>query len=313
MQRIDTTMITPVPLAMPLARLAAAHKRYGTTIALHALDLSVYPGEVLALLGPNGAGKSTALGLLTGRLGVDGGSADLFGRDPREPEARRGIGVMLQEATLPETLTVAEQVRLFASYYPDPRSVADTLSMAGLSDLAHRRCGQLSGGQQRRVQFALAIVGRPPLLFVDEPTTGLDVEARRGFWSVLRELRTAGTAIVLTTHYLEEADALADRIVLIGQGRVLAEGTPDAIKSRVAGKRLRCRTNLAHSLLSNWDEVDALHAEGDRVMLRTGRAEALLRRLLTADPELSELELAPLGLEEAFLALTDPSLIKEAA
>jgi ABC-2 type transport system ATP-binding protein len=297
----------------PLARLAGAHKRYGSTVALHALDLSIHAGEVLALLGPNGAGKTTALGLLTGRIAPDSGQARLFGIDPRDPAARRGIGVMLQEATLPETLTVAEQVHLFASYYPNPRSVEETLKLAGLSDLARRRCGQLSGGQQRRVQFALAIVGRPPLLFVDEPSTGLDVEARRGFWAVLRELRAAGTAIVLTTHYLEEADALADRIVLIGQGRVLAEGSPDAIKSRVAGKRLRCRSALPLVQVQAWPEVESARCDGEQLELRTRQAEALLRRLLQADAGLSELELTALGLEEAFLALTDAHQIQEAA
>ncbi len=301
------------PSLPPLAVLSGAHKRYGATVALQALDLAIHPGEVLALLGPNGAGKSTALGLLTGRIGVDSGKASLFGRDPREPAARRGIGVMLQEAQLPDTLTVAEQVRLFASYYPAPRAVDETLALAGLGDLARRRCGQLSGGQQLRVQFALAIVGRPPLLFVAEPTTGLDVEARRAFWAVLRGLRAAGTAIVLTTHYLEEADALADRIVLLGAGRVLAEGSPDAIRARVAGKRLRCRSALPLAQLRAFPDVDSAEAVGDRVELRTRAAEALLRRLLAADPNLSDLELAPLGLEDAFLAITADDRLQEDA
>lgn len=296
-----------------LARLEQAHKRYGAQVALQALDLEVRGGEVLALLGPNGAGKTTALGLLTGRIAPDSGSARLFGRDPRDAATRRGIGVMLQEAQLPDTLTVAEQVRLFASYYPQPREVDETLRLAGLIDLGGRRCGQLSGGQQRRVQFALAIAGRPPLLFVDEPTTGLDVEARRIFWSVLRQLRADGVAIVLTTHYLEEADALADRIVLLGEGRVLAEGTPQAIKSRVAGKRLRCRTRLTQTELAEFAEVESVQCSGELVELRSRRPEDLLRRLLAADTSLSDLELAPLSLEEAFLTLTAPAPVEQAA
>jgi ABC-2 type transport system ATP-binding protein len=296
-----------------LARLARAHKRYGAQIALQSLDLEVHAGEVLALLGPNGAGKTTALGLLTGRIAPDGGSAQLFGRDPRDAATRRGIGVMLQEAQLPDTLTVEEQVRLFASYYPQPRAVDETLRLAGLSDLGRRKYGQLSGGQQRRVQFALAIAGRPALLFVDEPTTGLDVEARRGFWSVLRELRAEGVAIVLTTHYLEEADALADRIVLLGNGRVLAEGTPQAIKSRVAGKRLRCRTSLTLAQLGAFAEVESVQRSGELVELRSRRPEDLLRHLLAADTGMTDLELLPLSLEEAFLSLTAPMPLEQAA
>lgn len=298
---------------VPLASLLAAHKHYGALVALQALDLDIYAGEMLALLGPNGAGKTTALGLLTGRIAPDSGSVRLFGRDPRDVAARRGIGVMLQEAQLPDTLTVAEQVRLFASYYPQPRSVEETLHLAGLAELGGRKYGELSGGQQRRVQFALAIVGRPALLFVDEPTTGLDVESRRGFWRVLRELRAAGAAIVLTTHYLEEADALADRIVLLGEGRVLAEGTSQAIKARVAGKRLRCRTHLTLAQLGAFADVESVQRCGELVELRSRRPEDLLRHLLAADAGLSDLELAPLSLEEAFLSLTATTPLEQAA
>ncbi len=295
----------------PLAHLEGASKRYGAIEALHPLDLELRAGEVLALLGPNGAGKTSALGLLTGRLSPDAGAARVLGRDPRDAQARRAIGVMLQEASLPDALRVEELVRLFASYYPAPRTPAETLALAGLEPLARRRYDQLSGGQQRRVHFALAICGRPALLFVDEPTTGLDVEARRGFWEVLRALRDEGVGIVLTTHYLEEADALADRIVLLAEGRVLAEGSPAAIKSRVAGRRMRCRSALATAVLAGWPEVDAVAREGEWIDLRSTRPEALLRRLLAADPALDQLEVAPLSLEEAFLTLTRP--LQEAA
>lgn len=298
-------------ISSPLARLDGASKRYGAIQALQPLDLELRAGEVLALLGPNGAGKTSALGLLTGRLSPDAGSARILGRDPREAQARRAIGVMLQEASLPETLRVAELVRLFASYYPTPRPLAETLELAGLDALARRRYEQLSGGQQRRVHFALAICGHPALLFVDEPTTGLDVEARRGFWQVLRTLRDEGAGIVLTTHYLEEADALADRIVLLAEGRVLAEGSPAAIKSRVASRRVRCRSGLATELLATWPEVDAVTREGEWLDVRSTRPEALLRRMLAADPALDQLEVAPLSLEEAFLTLTRP--LQEAA
>jgi len=232
------------PRGALLARLHAASKSYGQVRALADVSLEVRAGEVLAVLGANGAGKTTALGLLTGRFGVDSGAVEVLGGDPRDAAIRRGIGVMLQDGGLPDTLRVAEHVRLFSTYYPNPRPLAETLAMAGLTELATRRYGALSGGQQRRVQFALAICGRPALLFVDEPTVGLDVESRRNFWAVLRQLRDEGTGIVLTTHYLEEADALADRVVLVAAGRVLAADTPAGIKSRASGKRLRPRTRL---------------------------------------------------------------------
>lgn len=288
----------------PLARLAGAAKRYGTLTALDGIDLEVRAGEVLAVLGANGAGKTTALGLLTGRLSPDAGHATLFDADPRDPAVRRGIGVMLQDGGLADTVRVAEHVRLFSSYYARPRPVAETLAMAGLEALARRPYAELSGGQQRRVQFALAICGRAPLLFVDEPTVGLDVESRRNFWAVLRRLRDEGTAIVLTTHYLEEADALADRIVLLARGRVLAEDTPAGLKARAAGKRVRARSSLSVAQVAAWPEAARVIAVDDRLDVASADVEGLLRRWLAADPALAELEVRPLNLEEAFLSLT---------
>lgn len=287
-----------------LARLAGARKTYGPVTALAGVDLAVHAGEVLAVLGANGAGKTTALGLLTGRLGADSGRVELFGRDPRDPAVRRGIGVMLQDGDLADTLRVAEHVRLYSSYYPKPRHLDDTLALAGLADLARRPYGALSGGQKRRVQFALAICGRAPLLFIDEPTVGLDVEARRAFWAVIRRLRAEGTAIVLTTHYLEEADALADRIVLMGNGRVLADDTPARVKSLAAGKRVLARSRLPLASLQAWPETESVRQVEGRIEATTARPEALLRRWFAADADLADLEVRPLALEDAVLALT---------
>jgi ABC-2 type transport system ATP-binding protein len=275
--------------------------------ALREVDIDVRAGEVLAVLGANGAGKSTALGLLTGRLGADSGQVELLGGDPRDARIRRGIGVMLQEGRLPDTLRVAEHVRLYSTYYPHPRPLADSLAIAGLEDIARRRYGELSGGQQRRVQFALAICGRPAVLFVDEPTVGLDVEARRNFWSVLRQLRGEGTGIVLTTHYIEEADALADRVLLLADGRVLAEDTPAGIKARAAGKRVRARTALALAAISAWPGVRSASLAEGVTELVTNDAEQVLRRWLASDAGLSDIECRPLSLEEAFLTLTAPA------
>jgi ABC-2 type transport system ATP-binding protein len=293
----------PAPGAV-LASLRGVHKRYGATHALDDVTLEVRAGEVLAILGANGAGKTTALGLLTGRISCDAGTVDLMGGDPRDPIRRRGIGVMLQEADIADTLRVAEHVRLYSSYYPQPRPVAETLELAGLTALAQRPYGALSGGERRRVQFALALCGRAPLVFVDEPSTGLDVESRRNLWDVLRRLRAEGTGIVLTTHYLEEADALAERIVVLAGGREIAQDTPAGIKNRAAGRRLRARTSLCIDQLRSWPEVDAVSALDGRIELRSRAPEAMLRRWLAADPTLADLEVAPLSLEEAFVSLT---------
>ncbi|MFM2043207.1 MAG: hypothetical protein RLY86_1783 [Pseudomonadota bacterium] len=279
-------------------------KRYGAVTALDGLDLAIPAGGVTALLGPNGAGKSTAINLMLGRLRPDAGQVSLFGRDPRDVAARARVGVMLQTATLPQQLTVGEQVALFAGYYPDPRPVAEAVALAGLSGLEDRRCTKLSGGQQRRVQFALAIVGRPDLLVLDEPTVGLDLEARRGFWATVRDLAAAGTTVLLTTHHLEEADALADRVVVIDRGRVIADGSAAFIKSRVAGRIIRCRTRLTPADLSALPGVRDVQVSGGEVRLVTDAAEETLRPLLARDPGLADLTVTGAGLEEAFVALT---------
>ncbi|KAA2284208.1 ABC transporter ATP-binding protein [Arenimonas fontis] len=292
------------PAPGPLAALRGAGKRYGAVHALDGVDLEVRPGEVLAVLGPNGAGKSTALGLLTGRVGADAGRVSLFGGDPRQPEIRRHIGVMLQEARLPDALRVHEHVALHSSYYGAPRPVAESLELAGLTALARRPYGALSGGEQRRVQFALALCGRPALMFVDEPTTGLDVEARRNFWQVIRRLRDEGVAIVLTTHYLEEADALADRIVLLAGGRVRAEGSPEQLKRQAAGSCVTARSHLSPEVIAAWPEAAAVQRMEGRLQVRTAQPEQLLRRWLAADPSLAGLQVQALSLEDAFLDLT---------
>lgn len=298
-----------------LARLSGVRKRYGATLALDGVDFYLGRGEIVALLGPNGAGKSTALGLLCGRLSADSGSVELLGADPRHWRSRQRLGVMLQEARLPEPLRVGEYLALFASHFPDPRPIAEVLAWCGLEALAARRCDALSGGEQRRLQLALAIVGRPAVLLVDEPTTGLDVEARQRFWALIDGLRREGVAMVLTTHYLEEADALADRIVLLDQGRVRAEGTPAQIKALAAGKRLRFRSALALDEIARLPEIDTVAMEQGVVCAQSQAPEAALRVLLQRDPGLSELEVLPLRLDEAFVALTTrrPATLKEAA
>jgi ABC-2 type transport system ATP-binding protein len=258
----------------------------------------------VALLGPNGAGKTTAIQLLLGLAKPSSGSARLFGLDPRDPATRMRIGAMLQISKVPETLKVREHLELFSSYYPNPLPPGEALAAAGLEGIENRLFGKLSGGQKQRVLFALALCGNPDLLFLDEPTVGLDVEVRRSLWDQIRSKVTSGRTVLLTTHYLEEADALADRIILLDRGRILAEGTPGEIKARVQGRRIRCHTSLTLAELERLPGVRSATRQGDEVEIVATQAEAAVRELLARDPQVSNLDVRGAGLEEAFLALT---------
>jgi ABC-2 type transport system ATP-binding protein len=288
----------------PVARLRGAVKRYGTLAAVDGLDLALRPGELLALLGPNGAGKSSAIGLMLGLQRPDAGEVELFGRDPQRIEARRLIGVMLQSATLPPTLRVRELLRLTASYYAHPRVLRESAELAAVDDLLERPYGKLSGGQQRRVQFALALCGRPRLLFLDEPTVGMDIEARQALWAAIRRLVAEGCSVLLTTHYLEEAEALADRVCVMARGRAIHEGTVDGLRARVGVRRIRCISTLSPETIAAWPEVAGVSVEGGRLELTTAEAEVVVLRLLQNDAWLRELEVRRAGLAEAFTELT---------
>ena len=289
---------------MVVARLQGASKRYGGVLALDRVDLDVRRGEVLAVLGPNGAGKTTAISLLLGLLSSDTGSAALFDAPPHTLAARRRIGAMLQTAGVPETLAVGELIASFRSYYPRPRTVADIVELAGVGDLLNRRYGKLSGGQQRRAQFALAIAGNPEILFLDEPTTGLDIEARETLWKTIRTLVREGCGVVLTTHYLEEAEALADRVNVLARGRIVAQGSVQEIRARVAQRRIRCVSRLEENAIAQWPEVRSVAREGERIEIVTDQAETVVRQLLFEDSALSELEIRRAGLAEAFVEIT---------
>ena len=299
MQRADSGNV--------VASLEGISKNYGEIRALLNVNFSVCAGQVVALLGPNGAGKTTAVKLLLGLLQPNSGKTRVFGGDPTNPQNRMRTGAMLQVGRVPETLRVREHIDLFSSYYPNPMPLEDVLAAAGLKKLRDRKFGDLSGGQRQRTLFALAICGDPDLLFLDEPTVGLDVEARRALWEEIRRLVDHGKTVLLTTHYLEEADALADRVAVINQGKIIAEGTPAEIKAQNSGKRIRCVTALSVASLLRIPGVTDARQDREAVEIGAGEAEPVVRALLASDPSLSGLEITSAGLEDAFLALTQDS------
>jgi ABC-2 type transport system ATP-binding protein len=287
-----------------VASLEGVSKNYGDVRALGNVKFTVLAGQVVALLGPNGAGKTTAVKLLLGLIQPNSGKARVFGGDPTNPQNRMRTGAMLQVGKVPETLRVREHIDLFSSYYPNPMPLEEALAAAGLEKLSDRKFGDLSGGQRQRTLFALAICGNPDLLFLDEPTVGLDVEARRALWEEIRRLVDRGKTVLLTTHYLQEADALADRIAVINQGEIIAEGTPAEIKAQTSGKRIRCITALSLASLRQIPGVTDAKQDREAVEIHAREAEPVVRALLARDSSLSGLEITSAGLEEAFLALT---------
>lgn len=286
-----------------VARLDHSTKRYGTTVALNDISLDVRRGEVLSLLGPNGAGKTTCVKLMLGLNSPTSGTATLFGGDPRRAANRRRVGAMLQVGKVPETLRVREHIDQFRGYYPAPLSVAEVLELGGLEGIEDRKFGELSGGQRQRVLFALALCGDPELLFLDEPTLGFDVEVRRAFWKQIRAYVSRGRTVLLTTHYLEEADALADRVVVIDKGVIVADGSPSEIKGRVSGRRIRCVTSVDLSDIRTMTGVTSASIEGDRTEIMAKEAESVVRELLMRDASLANLEVGSVGLEDAFISL----------
>jgi ABC-2 type transport system ATP-binding protein len=287
-----------------LAELSGVSKRYGKVVALDGMELQVRPAELLAVLGPNGAGKSTAISLMLGLQTPDAGTARLFSQSPLNLASRRHIGMMMQEVALPPELRVREHVDLVASYYPEPMMAEDALQLTRTLPLAARPYGKLSNGQKRQVQFAIAVVGRPKLLFLDEPTVGLDLASREMMWSMLRELVRQGASIVLTTHYLEEAEALADRVVVLAKGHTIASGTVNQLRSLVGRKRITCETSLPPELVAAWPEVQTVIRDRARLHITASNSDAVVKRLAMADGNFLDLEVHRAGLAEAFTELT---------
>lgn len=286
----------------PVVESCNATKSYGQLQALRGATLTIERGEVVALLGPNGAGKTTFVSLILGLRRPTDGTVRLFGLDPRNSRARSRSGVMLQESGVPQFLRVRELIDLFRTYYPRPLDREAVTSAAGLADKANALVVTLSGGQQQRLYFALAMCGDPEALFLDEPTVGMDVEARRSFWSQVRGFVRSGRTVLVTTHYLDEADAIADRIIVIDKGRIIADAAPSVLKARVENKRVSFDAVAAPDL----DGLPVHHVEtdGTRVTLFTSSPETVLKQFFARGMEVRNLEVVGATLEEAVLSLT---------
>ncbi len=301
---MSTTAIPSHANSSAPAELRGVTHRYGSHTALQGLSLQLKPGEVVALLGPNGAGKTTAVKLMLGLLQPTSGTVSIFGGSPSQRSTRQRIGAMLQVARVPETIAVGEYLDLFRSYYPHPLPAEQVIQVTGLQGIEKRQFKDLSGGQKQRMLFALALCGDPDLIFLDEPTLGMDIETRHNLWRQVRSFADRGKTVLLTTHYLEEADTLADRILVIARGKVIAEGTPSEIKSRAGGRKIRCVTILPESELNSIPGVRRVEHTGAGVTLTVDSAEDVLRILLQRDATLHSLEVTSPALEDAFLELT---------
>ncbi|HEV2027785.1 MAG TPA: ABC transporter ATP-binding protein [Candidatus Dormibacteraeota bacterium] len=286
------------------AELIEATKKYGATEALKGVTLTIELGEVVAMLGPNGAGKTTSISLLLGLRKPTSGKALLFGLNPDHLDARSRVGVMLQESGIPTVLKVREIVDLFRSYYPKPMARDRAIAMAGLEEKTNAQVKELSGGQKQRLYFALAVCGDPDVLFLDEPTVGMDVEGRRSFIERIAEFAQMGRTVVLTTHYLEEADQLAKRVIVIDRGLVIADASPQEIKSRVAGKRVRFKAAALTEKVLEGLPITTSTISDHSVQLLTNQPEAVLRELFRRGVDISELEVSGADLEDAFISLT---------
>jgi ABC-2 type transport system ATP-binding protein len=287
-------------------KLTGVKKAYGAVRAVDGIDLSIAPGETVALLGPNGAGKSTMINMMLGLLEPTSGRIDVFGTEPRRAVRAGRIGAMLQEAGFVPNATVREMVDLARAVYPKPLSSDEILRIADLADLAGRRLDKLSGGQSQRARFAFALAGNPDLLMLDEPTSAMDVGSRQAFWAAMRAYAAGGKTILFATHYLEEADDFADRVIVVAHGRVIADGTGAQIKKVVGGRTVSFGLDGGGSAdLDKLPGVNRIEIRGDRAFLRSDDSDATVRALVASGRPFADLEVAGAGLEEAFLALTN--------
>ena len=286
----------------------------GPVRAVREVDISIGRGETVALLGPNGAGKTTTIDMILGLLEPDAGSVEVLGRKPSAAVSDGLVGGMLQTGALLRDLTVRDLVSMTASLYPQPLDVDEVITLAGLDGIARRRTQKLSGGETQRARFAIALVGNPELLVLDEPTVALDVEGRIGFWSTMRALAGRGKTVLFATHYLEEADAYADRVVLMARGRVVADGPPTEVKALVGSRRIRATLpDVPVAALELLPGVTRAERHGEAIELACSDSDAAVRALLSAYPDARDLEITGAGLEQAFIQLTGETDDEEAA
>ncbi|MCW2846236.1 MAG: multidrug transporter ATPase [Marmoricola sp.] len=285
-------------------RLAGVTKHFGDVQAVRGIDLEIQRGEMVAFLGPNGAGKTTTIDMILGLSQPSGGAVEVLGMQPRQAIARGLVAAVMQSGGLLKDLTVRETVQYTASLFADTKPVDEVLESAGILSLADRRVAKCSGGEQQRLRFAMALLSDPALLLLDEPTTGMDVEGRRSFWSAIREDARQGRSVLFATHYLEEADLYADRIVLISNGTIVADGTGSEIKSLASGRTVRATLPDADgTALAALAGVDSVEVRGDQVYVHSKDSDAVARYLLN-ETGARDLEITAHGLEDAFLSLT---------
>jgi ABC-2 type transport system ATP-binding protein len=281
------------------------HSSQGVVRAVRGIDMSIAVGETVALLGPNGAGKSTTIDMILGLLEPDRGAVSVFGRSPSEAVDQGAVGAMLQTGALIKDLSVRELVTMIASLYPTPLEVEEALELTGTSAFADQRTNKLSGGQTQRVRCAVALVSNPELLVLDEPTAAMDVEGRRSFWATMRAFAARGKTVLFATHYLEEADAYADRAVLMAHGRIVADGPTNEIKAMVGTRTIRATLpDVQPDALAKLPGVSSAERRGELATLSCTDSDATIRALLSAYPDARDIEITAAGLEEAFLELT---------
>ena len=289
---------------VPAIELQGLTKSFGSVRAVRGIDLTVWPGEIVAFLGPNGAGKTTTIDMVLGLSRPDQGSALVYGMEPSAAVRHGLVSAVMQSGGLLKDLTVEETLRLTASLFSDTRPVAEVLGRAGIADIAGRRVVKCSGGQQQRLRFAMALLPDPELLVLDEPTTGMDVTGRRDFWGAIREDAAQGRTVLFATHYLEEADAYADRIVLVSHGRVVADGTAAQVKALVSGRTVRATLPGADvTELQGLPGVETVEVRGDSILIASTDSDAVARHLL-GSTHARDLEITSRGLEDAFISLT---------
>jgi ABC-2 type transport system ATP-binding protein len=290
--------------ALQAIELRAVHKHFGRVQAVRGVDITISPGEIVAILGPNGAGKTSTIDMVLGLSQPTSGEVSVFGMQPRQAITKGLVSAVMQTGGLLKDLTVAETVEYTASLFARRQTVHDVLARAGITDIADRRVGKCSGGEQQRLRFAMALVSDPELLALDEPTTGMDVEGRRGFWAAIRKDAEQGRTVLFATHYLEEADDYADRIILLRHGRIVADGTAAQIKAMAAGRTVRATlADASEDTLRAIPGAESAEVRGDTVLVHATDSDAVARYLLT-NTAAKDMEITARGIEEAFLALT---------